>query len=40
MTPEKAEELIDLVSGAGNYKNSPYVLTRGEMSDIYRRRFC
>lgn len=40
MTPETAEELIDLVADAGNYKNSPYVLTRGEMSDIYRRRFC
>ena len=40
MTPDMAESLIDLVAGAGNYKNSPYVLTRGEMSDIYRRRFC
>ena len=36
---EKAEELIDLVAGAGNYANSPYVISRGEMSDIYRRLF-
>ncbi len=40
ITPEKAEELINLVADAGNYKNSPYVLTRGEMSDIYIRQFC
>jgi len=39
MTAEKAEELIDLVAGAGNYTNSPYVISRGEMSDIYRRLF-
>lgn len=40
MTPEKAEELVSLVENAGNYKNSPYVISRGEMSDIYRRLFC
>ena len=39
MTAEKAEELIDLVAGAGNYANSPYVISRGEMSDIYKRLF-
>lgn len=33
------EELIDRVAGAGNYANSPYVITRGEMSDIYKRLF-
>ncbi len=39
MTAEEAERLIDLVAGAGNYQNSPYVISRGEMSDIYRRLF-
>lgn len=33
------EELIDRVADAGNYANSPYVITRGEMSDIYTRLF-
>ena len=33
------EELIDRVAGAGNYTNSPYVISRGEMSDIYARLF-
>lgn len=33
------EELIDRVAGAGNYQNSPYVISRGEMSDIYARIF-
>ncbi|MBQ4353419.1 MAG: iron-containing alcohol dehydrogenase [Clostridia bacterium] len=33
------EELIDRVAGAGNYANSPYVISRGEMSDIYARIF-
>lgn len=33
------EELIDRVADAGNYSNSPYVITRGEMSDIYSRIF-
>jgi alcohol dehydrogenase class IV len=36
---EEREELIDRVAGAGNYANSPYVITRGEMSDIYTRLF-
>lgn len=36
---EEREELIDRVAGAGNYANSPYVITRGEMSDIYKRLF-
>jgi len=39
MTPEKAESLIDLVAGAGNYVNSPYVISREEMSEIYRKLF-
>lgn len=33
------EELIDRVAGAGNYANSPYIISRGEMSDIYKRLF-
>lgn len=36
---EEQEELIDRVAGAGNYANSPYVISRGEMSDIYKRIF-
>ena len=36
---EEREELIDRVAGAGNYANSPYVISRGEMSDIYKRLF-
>ncbi len=36
---EEREEFIDRVAGAGNYANSPYVITRGEMSDIYSRIF-
>lgn len=36
---EERERLIDLVANAGNYANSPYVITRGEMSDIYTRLF-
>lgn len=36
---EEREELIDRVAGAGNYANSPYIITRGEMSDIYKRLF-
>ena len=36
---EEREKLIDTVSGAGNYANSPYVISRGEMSDIYKRLF-
>ncbi len=39
LTEEEAERLIDLVAGAGNYQNSPYVISRGEMSDIYKRLF-
>ncbi len=33
------EELIDRVAGAGNFANSCYVLSRGEMSDIFVRLF-
>ncbi len=30
---------VDKVKGAGNYKNSPYVINEQEMTDIYRRLF-
>ncbi|MBO5643934.1 MAG: iron-containing alcohol dehydrogenase [Lentisphaeria bacterium] len=33
------EELIDRVAGAGNYANSPYVISRNEMSEIYAKLF-
>lgn len=36
---DEREALIDRVADAGNYANSPYVITRGEMSDIYKRLF-
>ncbi len=39
ISPQEREELIDRVAGAGNYSNSPYVISRGEMSDIYTRLF-
>ncbi len=37
--PEEREALIDRVAGAGNFANSPYVISRGEMSDIFKRLF-
>ncbi|MGM9625107.1 MAG: iron-containing alcohol dehydrogenase [Eubacteriales bacterium] len=30
---------VEKVKGAGNYKNSPYVINEQEMADIYRRLF-
>lgn len=36
---ETRREYVDLVSGAGNYANSPYVLSYEEMLDVYRRLF-
>lgn len=30
---------VEKVKGAGNYKNSPYVINEKEMADIYRRLF-
>jgi alcohol dehydrogenase class IV len=36
---DEREELIDRVAGAGNYANSPYVISRSEMSDIYAKLF-
>ncbi len=40
ISAEEREELIDRVADAGNYANSPYVISRGEMSDIYKRLFA
>lgn len=36
---DTAEELISRVEAASNFRNSPYILSRGEMSDIYKRLF-
>ncbi len=36
---EEREEYIDRIASAGNFKNSPYVLSRSEMSEIYARLF-
>ena len=36
---EEREMLLDRVAGAGNYANSQYIISRGEMSDIFRRLF-
>lgn len=35
----EAEEYIDRVSSAANFQNSPYVISRAEMSEIYKRLF-
>ena len=32
-------EYVDRVKGAGNYSNSPYVISYEEMLDIYNRLF-
>ena len=40
MEKEEREMLIDRVADAGNYQNSPYVISRGEMSDIFKRIFA
>ncbi|MBE6616975.1 MAG: iron-containing alcohol dehydrogenase [Ruminococcaceae bacterium] len=39
LSKEVREELIDRVAEAGNYANSIYKISRGEMSDIYKRTF-
>ena len=35
LSREQIEEHIDRVAGAGNYANSPYVISREEMTEIY-----
>ena len=37
LTSAQIEEHIDRVAGAGNYANSPYVISRDEMSEIYAK---
>ncbi len=39
ISADEREELIERVSAAANYSNSPYIISRGEMSDIYKRLF-
>ena len=36
---ETITRFVDLVKGAGNYKNSPYVICPEEMVQIYTRLF-
>ena len=38
-TPGEIEERIELVSNAKNYSNSPYVITKDEMYEIYNHHF-
>lgn len=40
LTEAECEEMIRRVEGAKNYANSPYVISREEMSAIYRGLFC
>ena len=40
MTADQIEEHIDLIAGAKNYANSPYVITREEMTEIYTKHFA
>jgi len=40
MDKNEREMLIDRVADAGNYQNSPYIISRGEMSDIFKRIFA
>ena len=38
-TDEEIEQRVSLIEKAGNYVNSPYILTKTEMRDIYRKLF-
>lgn len=38
-TDEEIEQRVSLIENAGNYVNSPYVLSKAEMREIYRRLF-
>jgi alcohol dehydrogenase class IV len=40
LTDEEIIEHVALVSGAGNYSNSPYVISKDEMIEIYRSHFA
>ena len=39
LTPEEIDNHIDLICNAKNYANSPYVITKEEMRDIYESHF-
>ena len=39
LTEEQIREHVELVKGAKNYRNSPYVLSVDEMYEIYRKHF-
>lgn len=39
LSTEEIEEHIDLIAHAKNYSNSPYVITREEMTEIYNKHF-
>ena len=39
LSADEIEEYIDRISGAANFKNSPYELSREEMSEVYREKF-
>lgn len=38
-TEEEIVTRVELIAGAGNYQNSPYVLSKTEIYDIYRAHF-
>lgn len=38
-TEDEIATRVELIAGAGNYQNSPYVLSKTEMYDIYRKHF-
>ncbi|MBQ9080455.1 MAG: iron-containing alcohol dehydrogenase [Clostridia bacterium] len=40
MTAQEIEQHIELVAGAKNYANSPYVITKEEMFEIYNKHFA
>ncbi len=40
MTEAEIAEHIDLIKGARNYSNSPYVINESEMYEIYRKHFA
>jgi alcohol dehydrogenase class IV len=39
LTEEQISEHVELACGAKNYANSPYVISKDEMYDIYRKHF-
>ena len=39
-TDEEIERRVSLIENAKNYANSPYVLSKTEIRDIYKRLFA